>query len=151
VGSGIQPFNAWLLLRGLRTLPMRLEHISKSTRVVVDFLKSHPRVERLIFPFDPTFPQHDLAIRQMKGASGLLSFYLKANTIGAVEAFCQKLRHFRMAVSWGGHESLVIPRCASLDPADFDPGNPDHRLVRVYVGLESPEYLVADLKQALEE
>ncbi len=150
VGSGIQPFNAWLLLRGLRTLPVRLDHIARTTRTVVDFLKSHPRVERLIFPLDLSFSQYALASRQMKGASGLLSFYLKADTIEAVEAFCQKLRHFRMAVSWGGHESLVIPRCASIDPADFDPGNPDHRLIRVYVGLENADYLVADLQQALE-
>jgi cystathionine beta-lyase/cystathionine gamma-synthase len=56
-----------------------------------------------------------------------------------------------MAVSWGGHESLVIPKCAGIAPADFDASNPEHRYVRMYVGLEEPEYLVDDLRQALEE
>jgi cystathionine beta-lyase/cystathionine gamma-synthase len=149
VGSGIQPFNAWLLLRGLRTLPMRLEHIKRSTRTVVDFLKNHPRVEEVIFPLDEDFPQYELARQQMSGASGLLSFYLKAETSAEIERFCEGLKHFRMAVSWGGHESLVIPKCASIDPADFDPEQRLHRLIRLYVGLESGDYLVEDLRQSL--
>lgn len=145
VGSGIQPFNAWLLLRGLRTLPMRLEHISRTTREVLAFLKSHPLVEEVIFPLDPDYPQYALARRQMRGASGLISFYMKADRIGEIEAFCEALRHFRMAVSWGGHESLVIPKCASIDPADFDPANRNHRMLRLYVGLEEAPYLIEDL------
>ena len=149
-GNGIQPFNAWLLLRGLRTLPMRLDRIAASSSVVLDFLKKHPRIESVIFPFDPGYPQYALALRQMKGAAGLMSFYLRAERISEIEAFCENLRHIRMAVSWGGHESLVIPKCASLDPADFDPQNRDHRLLRLYVGLEEPEYLVHDLRQALD-
>lgn len=149
-GNGIQPFNAWLLLRGLRTLPMRLERIAASSRVVLDFLREHPRIESVIFPFDPGYPQYALARRQMKGAAGLMSFYLRAERISEIEAFCENLRHIRMAVSWGGHESLVIPKCASLDPADFDPRQRDHRLLRLYVGLEDPEYLIADLRQALD-
>jgi cystathionine beta-lyase/cystathionine gamma-synthase len=148
VGSGIQPFNAWMLLRGLRTLPVRLERISQTTRQVLDFLKSHPRVEETIFPLDPDYPQYELARKQMKGASGLISFYLKADDIAEIEGFCETLKHFRMAVSWGGHESLVIPRCASLDPSLFNPGNRDHRLIRLYIGLEDGEYLIRDLEQA---
>src|SRR5918993_2513404 len=65
VGSGIQPFNAWLLLRGLRTLPARLERISKTTKEVVEFLKNHPRIDKVIFPFDESFPQYSLAKEQM--------------------------------------------------------------------------------------
>jgi cystathionine beta-lyase/cystathionine gamma-synthase len=148
VGSGIQPFNAWMLLRGLRTLPMRLERIAQTTRQVLDFLKSQPRVEETIFPLDPDYPQYELARKQMKGASGLISFYLKAETIGEIERFCESLKHFRMAVSWGGHESLVIPKCASLEPAAFDARNRNHRLIRLYVGLEDGEYLIRDLEQA---
>jgi cystathionine beta-lyase/cystathionine gamma-synthase len=53
-----------------------------------------------------------------------------------------------MAVSWGGHESLIIPKCASINPEDFDPGNPDHRMIRMYVGLEDPGYLIRDLAGA---
>jgi cystathionine beta-lyase/cystathionine gamma-synthase len=55
-----------------------------------------------------------------------------------------------MAVSWGGHESLVIPKCAGINPAEFNPEIPDHRYVRLYVGLEEPEYLINDLSQALD-
>src|ERR1700722_5528756 len=75
IGSGIQPFNAWLLIRGLRTLPVRLERISRTTRQVVEWLKVHPRVEGVLFPLEETFPQYELACRQMQGAWGLLSFF----------------------------------------------------------------------------
>ena len=62
--------------------------------------------------------------------------------------FCENLQHIMMAVSWGGHESLVIPKCAGMPPADFDPGNREHRYVRLYVGLEEADYLIKDLEQA---
>ena len=147
-GTGIQPFNAWLLIRGLRTLPTRLEHVTRTTRKVADFLKRHPRVEAILFPFDETFPQYELAKKQMTGACGLLSFYVHAQSRGEIVTFCESLRHILMAVSWGGHESLILPRCASLTEAEFDPGNRDHRMLRLYTGLEDPDYLVRDLEQA---
>src|SRR5829696_2918665 len=112
VGSGIQPFNAWLLLRGLRTLPARLERISRTTKQVVEFLKSHPRIDQIIFPFDESFPQYKLAKEQMSGACGLMTLTLKDRTIESITRFCESLKHILMAVSWGGHESLVIPKCA---------------------------------------
>ena len=68
IGSGIQPFNAWLLIRGLRTLPARFDRIAGSTLEVIDFLKQHPAIESVIFPLDKTFPQYELARRQMSGA-----------------------------------------------------------------------------------
>jgi len=148
IGSGIQPFNAWLLLRGLRTMPARLERISHTTRQVADFLKQHPRVESILFPFDETFPQYELARSQMKGACGLLSFYVRTDDIGRIVHFCESLRHIMMAVSWGGHESLILPRCASLDPEQFDPSHKEHRMLRLYTGLEDAGYLIADLEQA---
>ena len=148
VGSGIQPFNAWLLLRGLRTLPLRLERLSASVRKVLEFLKEHPLVEECIFPHDPSYPQYELAKRQMGGACGLVSFFIRADTCAQVERFCDSLRHIRMAVSWGGHESLVIPKCAGIDPSVFDPSDREHRMLRLYVGLEDPEYLVRDLSNA---
>ena len=77
IGSGIQPFNAWLLIRGLRTLPARLDRITKTTNEVVAYLKSHPKIEKVIFPFDPAFPQYELAKEQMQGACGLFTFTLK--------------------------------------------------------------------------
>ncbi len=148
IGSGIQPFNAWLLIRGLRTLPARLDRISHSTPTVVDFLKKHPKVESVIFPFDESFPQYELAKKQMSGACGLLTFIIKADTIIEIEKFCESLQHIMMAVSWGGHESLIIPKCSGVQHADFDPNNKEHRMLRLYVGLEDPAYLVKDLEQA---
>jgi len=144
-GNGIQPFNAWLLLRGLRTLPARLDRITRSTLKVLDYLKTVPQVESLIFPLDPSFPQYELAKKQMKGASGLISFYIKADNIENIEKFCDGLKAFRMAVSWGGHESLIIPKCAGMKREAFDSTNPTHRLIRLYIGLEEPEFLINDL------
>ncbi|MBL7739695.1 MAG: aminotransferase class I/II-fold pyridoxal phosphate-dependent enzyme [Chitinophagaceae bacterium] len=151
IGSGIQPFNAWLLIRGLRTLPARIERITRSTAEVVEFIKQHPQVEGIIFPFDESFPQYDLARKQMKGACGLFTFFLKTDKMDRIVRFCESLQHIMMAVSWGGHESLVIPKCAGILPKDFDPANREHRYIRMYVGLEDPAYLVADLQQALEK
>lgn len=147
-GSGIQPFNAWLLIRGLRTLPSRLERISQTTREMVAWLKHHPKVESLIFPLDPEFPQYELAKSQMKGACGLISFFVRAKSRKEIVTFCESLRHIMMAVSWGGHESLIIPKCVSIDEHEFNPKTKWHRQLRLYVGLEDSSYLVADLEQA---
>lgn len=149
IGSGIQPFNAWLMIRGLRTLPARIERITKSTATVVSFMKQHPKVESLIFPLDENFPQFALAKEQMKGACGLFTFTLKTGKRDSIVQFCESLKHIMMAVSWGGHESLVIPKCAGIPMAEFDTSNREHRYIRMYVGLEDPQYLIADLEQAL--
>jgi cystathionine beta-lyase/cystathionine gamma-synthase len=151
IGRGIQPFNAWLLLRGLRTLPARLDRISRTTNEVIARIKAHPAIERVIFPFDESFPQLEMARAQMNGACGLFTLVLKSSDIKGIEKFCESLNYFLMAVSWGGHESLVIPKCAGLKPRDFDPANPEHRYVRVYTGLEEPGTLSADLLQALDK
>ena len=146
IGSGIQPFNAWLLLRGLRTLPLRLERITATTQKVILFLKEQTRVEEVIFPFDTSFPQNKLAKKQMNGACGLLTFILKDVTLLDLETFCESLQHIVMAVSWGGHESLIIPRCAGMPIKEFDPQNKEHRMLRLYVGLEEADYLTTDLQ-----
>ena len=148
VGSGIQPFNAWLLIRGLRTLPARLEQSARTTQKVLAYLKSHPKVEEVLYPFDPEFPQYALAQNQMSGASGLLTIIYKADSRDQIVRFCEALRHILMAVSWGGHESLVIPRCAAIKAQNFRPEKKDHRMIRLYFGLESPEYIIEDLDQA---
>ena len=150
IGSGIQPFNAWLLIRGLRTLPVRLERISRTTTAVVHFLRNHPGIEKIYFPFDPGFPQYALAQKQMSGACGLVTMVLKADKCTAIELFCESLKHILMAVSWGGHESLILPKCAGMKPEAFDPQDPAHRSLRLYIGLEEPDYLIADLSLALD-
>lgn len=148
VGSGIQPFNAWLLLRGLRTLPTRIDRIQASTEKVLAYIKTEEQIESFIFPLDPSYPQYELAKKQMKGACGLLTFYMKSQEISEIENFCNNLKAFRMAVSWGGHESLIIPKCSGIPRSDFNAQNPNHRMVRLYVGLEDPEFLINDLKQS---
>lgn len=150
IGSGIQPFNAWLLIRGLRTLPVRLERISRTTATVLSFLKGHALIEKVIHPFDPEFPQLELAKKQMSGACGLLTVVIRAEREDQVIKFCESLKGILMAVSWGGYESLIIPKCASLKSGEFDQANPEHRMLRLYVGLEDADYLINDLDQALQ-
>ena len=147
-GTGIQPFNAWMLIRGLRTLPARLDRITQTTGKLIGWLEQHPKVDRIIFPFHKSFPQYELAKRQMKGACGLLAFYIKATTKQQIVQFCESMKHIMMAVSWGGHESLILPKCASIEPEAFDPSDEEHRLLRLYIGLEDADYLVNDLDQA---
>lgn len=146
IGSGIQPFNAWLLIRGLRTLPARLEKITKTTGEVIRFLQQHPRVEKVIFPLDPSFPQYELAKKQMTGGCGLVTFMIRAAESATIETFCESLKHILMAVSWGGHESLILPKCAGMRPDAFDPANEGHRSLRLYIGLEEPAYIIGDLE-----
>lgn len=147
IGSGIQPFNAWLLIRGLRTLPMRLAHVSQTTAQVAAWLKAHPLVEEMIFPFDESFPQYELAKKQMSGACGLLTIVLKASSIDQIERFCESLQHIMMAVSWGGHESLIIPKCAGIQPGQFIAASREHRMLRLYVGQEDAAYIIQDLER----
>jgi cystathionine beta-lyase/cystathionine gamma-synthase len=151
IGSGIAPFNAWLLLRGLRTLPARLERTARTTQEVIAFLKGHPNVNRVLYPLDPAFPQYELARRQMSGAGGLLTITLHGGTPERITRFCESLQHFLMAVSWGGYESLVLPKCAGIEPSAFDPNNEEHQYIRLYCGLEDADYLIKDLAQALEK
>lgn len=150
IGSGIQPFNAWLLLRGLRTLPLRLHRITATTDKVILFLKQQHNVEEVIFPFSKSFAQYELAKQQMDGACGLLTFILRDVSIVQIEKFCESLHHIKMAVSWGGHESLIVPRCAGLPIKDFDAKNKEHRMIRLYVGLEDAAYIIEDLQRGFE-
>jgi cystathionine beta-lyase/cystathionine gamma-synthase len=148
VGSGIQPFNAWLLIRGLRTLETRLGRITESTKEVLQYLKTNPLVESVLFPLDESFPQYELARKQMRNACGLISFFVRAEKRREIVRFCENLKHIMMAVSWGGHESLIMPRCAGLDDDEFDALNPEHRMLRLYVGLEAADYLIQDMEQS---
>jgi cystathionine beta-lyase/cystathionine gamma-synthase len=151
IGSGTSPFNAWLMIRGLRTLQTRLERINLTTHKVVNFVKQQPAVSSILYPFDESFPQYHLAKLQMKEAPGLFSFYVKAGNRKQIVTFCESLRHIMMAVSWGGHESLLLPKCAGIRDADFNPQNPEHQMMRMYVGLEDADYLMKDLEQAFDK
>ena len=151
MGIGTSPFNAWLMIRGLRTLPARLDRITVTTQKMLAFLRQHPKVEEVIHPFNPGFPQLELAKKQMSGACGLVTIVVKAESRAAIVTFCESLRHILMAVSWGGHESLALPKCASLLPEQFDANNREHKMVRFYFGLEEPAYLQADIEQAFQK
>lgn len=148
VGSVISPFNAWLLIRSLRTLEIRLERIVQSTERIAHFMENHPKVEKIYYPFSPSFPQYELAKKQMKQSPGLFTVVLKVNTIAQVEKFCNTLKHFLMAVSWGGHESLIFPSCAVMKIDEFSLMTESHRMVRFYIGLEDPDYLISDISEA---
>lgn len=150
LGAVLSPHDAWLLIRGLRTLPVRMARVAASARQVAAYLEQHPAVERVLFPFLPSHPQYALARRQMSDNSGQFSILLKTRDIGQVDLFCDSLRHFLMAASWGGHESLIFPVSATYASPDRKPNLP-FNLVRFYIGLEDPEYLIKDLAQALEK
>jgi len=149
-GTILSPNDAWLFMRGLRTLEIRLERISKSTKKVISFLEAHEKVEKVIYPFSPNNAQLDLAKKQMTGMGGLFSFLLKTNDVEEIEAFCNRMRLFNIAVSWGGYESLILPVCATVYTEKQKSTDLPINLIRLYVGLENPDDLIADLQQSLE-
>jgi len=151
MGNGISPFNAWLLIRGLRTLPIRMQRISSSTRIILDYLRGHERVQSILYPLETSFPQYALAGNQLRGAGGLFTMIIRATSMQEVVTFCESLRHILIAVSWGGHESLVLPKCASLEPTEFDASNDEHRMIRFFIGLEDAAYLISDFQQAFDK
>jgi cystathionine beta-lyase len=149
IGASMSPHSAWLLIRGLRTLPLRMQRSFETTKVITAWLAEHPAVDKVIWPFRPGFKQAELAHRQMQGCGGMFSFTLKEPSVQKIEAFCDKLKYILMAVSWGGHESLIIPSIAGFAKENYDVNNYRHQLIRMYVGLEDADYLIGDLEQAL--
>jgi len=150
LGNIIGPHDAWLIIRGLRTLELRVKRSYESATKIAHWLESHPKVERVLFPFLPSFPQFELAQKQMSGCGGLITIFLKTESMERVEAFFNRLKRFLFAVSWGGHESLLVPMAAFYNIEGRD--NPPYpfTLVRLYIGLEDPDWLIEDLAQALE-
>jgi cystathionine beta-lyase len=150
LGAILSPHDAALVIRGLRTLPLRMERTHESALYMARALEKHPKVEQVLHPLLPSFPQYELAKKQMKGAGGLFSVYFRLDSIQEAEALFDRLRRFTMAVSWGGHESLVLPSAAFY----HIPGRPDSpipwNLFRFYIGLEDPDWLLEDILQALE-
>jgi cystathionine beta-lyase/cystathionine gamma-synthase len=151
LGAVTSPHDAGMILRGLRTLELRMERIQQTALTLVSYLKAHNQVERVLYPLDPDFPQYELARKQMTGCGGLVTVFLKAADIESVVCFIDHLKRFEIAVSWGGHESLVIPIAAfyGLEGRE-DPALP-WNCVRFYFGLETAEDLIDDLDQAFEE
>jgi len=143
IGGILSAQDAALLLRGLRTLPIRLQKISETTMKVVNFLENHPKISKIYYPFSSSHPQSVLAKNQMKGCSGLFSIELNTNDPQKIENFCNSLRYFLLACSWGSYESLIFPAIA------ITPFPENWKLIRISIGLDEPETLINDLQQAL--
>jgi cystathionine gamma-synthase len=146
------PFDAWLTLRGLRTLPLRMKQHQTNAEAVVDLLHDHPLVAKVNYPGLPGHPQHKLAKRQQKGFGAMLSFELKGGE-EVVKAFLSRLELFCLAESLGGVESLVAHPAsmthASMTPEARETAGITDTLIRLAVGIEDPRDLVEDLCQAL--
>jgi cystathionine gamma-synthase len=146
------PFDAWLTLRGLRTLPLRMKQHQTNAEAVVDLLADHPLVAKVHYPGLPSHPQHELAQRQQKGFGAMLSFELKGGE-EVVKAFLSRLELFCLAESLGGVESLVAHPAsmthASMTPEARETAGITDNLIRLAVGIEDPRDLVEDLGQAL--
>lgn len=151
VGASVSPFNAFLFLRGLRTFELRVDKSCTGAALLAGHFETYPRVLKMYYPFSKSFPQRDLALKQMKKGGGMFTMALDANSAAQIEVFCNSLKRFLMAVSWGGHESLAFPVCATIPKENFDPANIEHKLVRFYIGLEDPEVLKEDIEQALDK
>lgn len=148
IGSIIGAHDAWLMIRGLRTLELRVNRSSTSAQNIAEWLEQHPKVEQVMHPTLKSNPQSGLAQKQMKQGGGLLSVKLKAKDVSEMEKFCDSLKCFLIATSWGGHESLVLPICALKMSASLSSALP-WNMVRLYIGLEDPEILKRDLALGL--
>jgi len=149
IGGIVSTHDAWMMIRGLRTLELRVNRSSSSAQLLAEWLEQQPEIERVHYPTLRSNPQYHLATQQMKQGGGLMSVLLKAKDIAAMERFCDTLQYFLMATSWGGHESLVLPICALRASASLSNQLP-WNMVRIYVGLEDPQELQRDLRKGLD-
>lgn len=133
----MDPHQAWLLTRGLRTLPTRLKQHAANAAKVAEFLENHPKVEKVYYPGSKTYEQPELFAKYMTGTNGLMSLVPKGSAEEA-KKFVGRLHFFQNGCSWGGFESLALYL-----------GGPVDKLVRIHIGLENPDTLIADLDQAL--
>lgn len=143
-GNIISPFNAWLILRGARSLPARMAWHCRNARLIAEFLTAHPSVEAVHYPGLASHPGHAVAAKQMSDFGGMLSFCLRGGRDAALSV-AGKLRLIINATSLGGCESLIEHRASVEGPNPISPQN----LLRFSVGLENAEDLIADLRQAL--
>lgn len=153
LGLSCSPFDAWLVLRGLKTLGCRMEAQQASAMEIARFLEAHPLIERVYYPGLESHPQHQLARQQQRGFGAMLAFDTRDGR-SVAERVCMKTRLFDVAESLGGIESLisfpVTMSHASMTPAARAAAGITEKTVRVSVGLEHCEDLIADLRQALD-
>lgn len=142
LGACISPFNAWLILRTLRTLPIKVRAHGQTAQTVTAWLREQPWVVK-VFYVDDQHPQADLVKAQMESGGGLITFRPISQEVEEYKRFVETLNLFQLGVSWGGHESLAVP--LQMHPMDWEA---PEWMVRIYCGLEHPNDLIADLDQA---
>jgi len=147
LGFALSPDDAWLGSRGLRTMGVRLKQHEESALIVARWLKERPEVGLILHPALPDCPGHEYWVRDFKGSSGLFTFELKGSAAKSRDAFVNALELFGIGFSWGGYESLVLP----ADPVRTVSKPPALNLVRLHIGLEDPDDLIADLAAALDQ
>jgi cystathionine beta-lyase/cystathionine gamma-synthase len=147
------PMDCFLVLRGTKTLHLRMERHCANGQRVAELLAGHPRVGRVYYPGLPSHPQHDLARRQMAGFGGMVSFELADDSLARARRFCESTRIFSLAESLGGVESLIehpaIMTHASIPKDVREAAGLRDSLIRLSVGIEDGDDLCADLEQAL--
>ena len=152
IGAVAGPFDSFLALRGVKTLALRMERHSATGLAIARWLETRPEVERVIYPWLESHPQHELARRQMAGGGGIVSFVIRGG-LDAARRFLERTHLFTLAESLGGVESLVnhpaIMTHASVPPETRARLGISDALIRLSVGIEDPGDLVADLEQAL--
>lgn len=153
IGPSQSPFDSWLVLRGVKTLGVRMDRHNENAMVVAKFLESHPQVERVSYPGLESHPQHDLAKEQMSGFGGMITFFIKGG-IEASRKFLENVHLFMLAESLGGVESLIehpaIMTHASIPKAEREKIGLTDNLIRLSVGIENIDDLIADLENAFE-
>jgi len=153
MGTCASPFDCWLVLRGIETLPVRMRQHEENAAAVADYLKGHPAVKRVFYPGLDSHLGHEIAKRQMKGFGGMVSFELKAG-IEAVNSFLRKIKVFSLAESLGGVVSLAEHPATmthvSMPKEHREKVGITDELIRLSVGLENIDDLIEDLGQALE-
>lgn len=149
LGGVLSPFDAWLLIRSLRTLPLRMKEIGRTTEKVLEFLKDQAKVSQIYFP-QHSLRDKTLSEKYLNGPSGLFTIDLNTTDIEKVESFCNKLSKFKLGPSWGSYGSLAFPAITTISSMNYD--NPAVVIgrIRFSVGLEDSNTLIKDLKSALE-
>jgi len=144
-GAAPSPFDCWLALRGVSTLPWRMRAHCQNAQAIADFLERHPAVERVYYPGLANHPGYEIGKQQMSGAGGMLSFQVRSGREAAM-AVAARVRLFTRATSLGGPHSLIEHRASVEGPDTRTPQN----LLRASIGLENADDLIADLRQALQ-